>query len=85
MEKVETKVIQTEEITHNFYCDECGAHLGSSVEWDDGYYQGFGGFELKMHTSRGWYEIKRCFCDTCRDKFLNKVYASLEAAGFELD
>ena len=85
MEKVEIEIIETEETTHRFYCDDCGTYLGSSTECDDGWYQEFGEFELKMYTPRGRYRLNKCFCDECADKFLDKVYASLEATGFELD
>ena len=85
MEKVEIEIIETEETTHHFYCDDCGNHLGSSVEFDDGYYQEFGEFELKMNTPRGWYKLEKCFCNDCKEKFLDKFCALLEASGFEPD
>jgi formylmethanofuran dehydrogenase subunit E len=85
MEKVETKIIETEEITHHFYCDKCGDHLGSSEEWDDGYYQEFGEFELKCNTPRGWYKLEKCLCHSCADEFLETFYSTLESIGFELD
>jgi hypothetical protein len=85
MEKVETKTKQVKDYTHHFYCDSCGIHLGSSVEYDDGWYEEFGEFELQMYTPRGWYKLEKCFCDKCKDEFLNKLYSALEDAEFVLD
>ena len=85
MKKIEIKIVQTESKRHHFYCDNCGHCLGNTFEHDDGYYATLGDFKLKMHTPRGWYELKKCFCNQCKEDFLNKVYTSLEAAGFELD
>ena len=85
MEKVETKIVQKESNRHHFYCDNCGHYLGNTFEYDDGYYEELGEFEMKMYTPRGWYKIEKCFCNKCAEDFLNKVYASLEAAEFKLD
>ena len=85
MEKVEIKIVQTEDRRHHFYCDNCGHYLGNTLEHRDGYYTELGEFELQMNTPRGWYKIEKCLCNKCEEDFLNKVYASLEAAGFELD
>ena len=85
MEKVEIEVIETEEVTHHFYCDDCGDYLGSSAEYDDGWYQELGEFELNIYMPRGWYRLNKCLCNDCKDKFLDKFYVSLEAIGFELD
>lgn len=38
-------------ITHEFYCDNCGKFLGSSEEWDDGYYEELGSFENKLYIN----------------------------------
>lgn len=85
MEKVETKIIATEEITHRFYCDKCGRYLGYSHEYDDGYYEQFGEFELKCYTPRGWYRLEKCLCSSCKQEFLKAFYTTLEGIGFELD
>lgn len=85
MEKVETRIIEHEERTYHFYCDDCGTHIGTSVDHGDGWYQKYGEFDLRMFTPRGWYKIEKCFCNECNEKFLNTVYASLEEAGFKLD
>ena len=85
MEKTTTETITTTRTTHHFYCDRCGIHIGSSGEYADGYYPEVGDFELKIYMPRGWYELHKCFCDECREEFLNEFYNTLENAGFEPD
>ena len=83
MEKIETKIKQIEETTHSFYCDECGAEIGCSIEHDNGYYQQLGTFNLEMFTPNGWYDLNKHLCNTCRDKYLMSIYEMLESAGFK--
>lgn len=85
MEKIETKNRQIEDRTHHFYCDDCGAHIGSSEEYQDGYYEELGEFELKILMPRGWYKLEKCLCKTCIEKFLDTAYAVLEVIGFKPD
>ena len=83
MEKTETQTITTELYRHHFYCDHCGIHLGTSKEYDDGYYQSFGDFALECYTPVGRYRIKKCLCDECKEKHLSKIYSALEQLGFK--
>jgi hypothetical protein len=85
MEKVEIKTEQIEDCTHHFYCDDCNAYIGSSHEYDDGWYDELGEFELKIHMPRGWYKLEKCLCEKCKEKFLDKTYANLESVGFKCD
>ena len=85
MEKVEIKTKQIKDHTHHFYCDDCDAYIGSSHEYADGYYEELGEFELDILMPRGWYKLEKCLCEKCKEKFLDKFCASLEATGFELD
>ena len=85
MEKATTETITTTKTTHHFYCDHCNIHLGSSKEYNDGYYEEFGEFELKMYTPRGWYSLDKHLCDECREEFLNEFYNTLETIGFKLE
>ena len=85
MEKTITQVKYVEQKTHLFYCDDCRVPLGCTTEYDDGYYERLGEFELEWHTPNGWYKLNKCLCDTCRDKCLNNIYEMLETAGFELN
>lgn len=84
MEKITTQIKKIQETTHSFYCDHCGAELGCSIEHDNGYYQQLGEFKLKMFTPKGWYELNKCLCGTCREKYLTGIYEMLESAGFKL-
>jgi hypothetical protein len=85
MEKVEIEIVETEETTHHFYCDDCGDYIGSSEEYDDGWYEELGEFELHWYTPKGWYKLEKCLCHTCAKKYLSTVYGGLESAGFKLD
>lgn len=80
MEWTETKT--TTRNIHKFACDYCGAHLGESVECDDGWYQTFGDFELSWYTPAGWYCKKSCVCEKCKTKILPEIYDDLEQMGF---
>lgn len=85
MEKLETITYTTEKTTHHFYCDGCNKYLGESTEYDDGWYPVLGEFELKFLVDGNWYEINKCFCDECREKFLQKVESVLTELGFEAE
>lgn len=85
MEKSTIKTITTTKTIHHFYCDSCGTHIGSSEEYVDGWYRPHGEFELKMYTPRGWYKLEKCFCNKCKEEFLDKLYSALEDAEFKLD
>lgn len=83
MEKLETRTCTREETTHHFYCDDCNKYLGKTEEYDDGWYPEIGEFELKFYLHSGWYEVNKCLCDECRQKFLQKVEKTLVKLGFE--
>ena len=83
MEKLETRTCTREETTHHFYCDGCDEYLGETHEYDDGWYPDLGEFELKFFVNGNWYEINKCFCDECKEKFLQKVEKTLVELGFE--
>ena len=85
MEKVETKIKKVKDRTHHFYCDNCDTYIGSSEEYDDGWYEELGEFELQMYTPLGWWKMNKCFCRKCSEDFLEKFYISLKNMGFELD
>lgn len=85
MEKVETQTRQIEERIHHFYCDDCGSHIKSSQEHYDGYYPEYGMLEIKVLMPQGWYKLKKCLCENCREKFLHDAHTFLENAGFEKD
>ena len=84
MDNVEKTTRTIEEIKHNFYCDVCNKYLGSSTEYDDGYYVGFGDFELKFYID-GWYRFEKCLCDDCKNDFLGNLKETLKTFGFERD
>lgn len=82
MDKI-TKITRIiDRITHDFYCDECGIHLGTITEYDDGYYEELGEFELQFYMKRGWYKLHKCLCDECKEEYLDKICVALEDMGF---
>lgn len=83
MEKIEVKIKTIEEATHYFYCDDCNKHLGETHEYEDGWYQNLGEFELKIYMPDGWYKINKCLCDDCRNKFLKEVEQKIIELGFK--
>ena len=83
MEKLEVDTRTTEDVIHHFYCDSCNKYLGKTVEYDDGWYPELGEFELSFYISDDWYGINKCFCDECREKFLNKMVFTLTELGFK--
>lgn len=84
MEKEIKAVCKKELIKHSFYCDECGEYLGTSEEYDDGWYHKFGEFELKFYVN-DWYRLDKCLCDKCRDNFTENFISILKNIGFKKD
>lgn len=85
MHKVENKTKTITTTTHHFYCDGCGEYLGSSEEYDDGYYNERGAFGLSFHLDPGWYHVSKTFCDKCEQNYLTDVKNALEKLGFVYD
>ena len=82
MHKVNSTTQMVEVVTHEFYCDGCGKHLGTSEEYDDGWYKVIGEFQLAIHMD-GWWHLEKHLCDNCQEKFLNNLKTTLENIGFK--
>lgn len=82
MEKINSITKEIEDYEHSFYCDECGEYLGTTEEYDDGWYDTLGEFELSFNID-GWYKVNKCLCDDCADKFLSNLKNHLESIGFK--
>ena len=85
MEKIETTIREIENYEHQFYCDECNKYLGTTEEYDDGYYAKLGELCLKIYLPDGWYKVKKCFCEECKEKYLSRLQIILNELGFEKD
>lgn len=85
MEKTETQIVNTEKITHKFYCDNCQKLLGESTELDDGYYKRYGEYEAKVLLSSGWYKLKKNLCDDCKSKLQENIVKTIKQLGFVKD
>ena len=83
MEKV---ITEEKTITHNrhlFYCDECGAFLGESEEYKDGYYKKIDICEWKYCGGiYGWQYKRGNYCPECGKKIETKIVETLQKLGF---
>jgi hypothetical protein len=84
MEKTIKEIVQVERASHEFYCDECNKYLGTSEEYEDGWYQELGKFEQKIYIDK-WYRFKKCLCDNCQKSFIENLKVVLKNIGFEKD
>lgn len=84
MEKIiETTATITKKV-HEFYCDECGALIGSSDEYREGDYERCEAFELNVLTPDGLFKYyDKLLCENCKVTFPTKVYEALETLGFK--
>lgn len=83
MEKVNTREIKSEEIVHEFYCDECGEKVDESIEDKDCFYTRKGSFYLNFRVNETFLVKEACYCDKCREKQIEKIVDTLEQLGFE--
>ena len=84
MEKTKEIIKEIKIYEHHFYCDECNKYLGVSQEYEDGWYENIGEFDLKFHIDK-WYRINKCLCNDCRNKFIENLKTTLKSMGFEKD
>lgn len=82
MEKITSKEVKSILNTHNFYCDMCEKHLGNTEEYDDGYYETIGDYDLKFNVNSEWYSLHRNLCVECRSKMRQKIIDVLLSVGF---
>lgn len=82
MEKAKEIIKEIKRYEHSFYCDECGKYLGTSQEYDDGWYKSFGEFEIKFYIDE-WYRIRKHLCDECRRSFIENLKVALKNMGFK--
>lgn len=70
---------------HKFYCDGCGKLLGKSEEWDDGWYEVAGKFEMSFYVDDkvGWMKKEANYCAACRKKAIKEIIDTLKKLGFE--
>ena len=83
MEKETRTIYKKELVEHSFYCDSCNEYLGTTEEYDDGWYDKLGRFELKFFVANEWLYLEKCLCDTCRDNLVNNMKSILKSMGFE--
>lgn len=81
MKRTITRIIEVEEIKHEFYCDECGKYLGVSYEHDDGWYETLGEVNLSYNVN-GFLYLRKCLCDKCKYELEDNIRRNLSALGF---
>lgn len=84
MEKQKVNKIEKDEITHEFYCDDCGKYIDQSIEWEDGYYESYGDYEQQMFFKGSWWRLEKCLCDDCKNKYDEKITTMLKEIGFKV-
>ena len=85
MEKINSKIVEMPQIIHEFYCDDCGEYIGSSDEYDDGYYYEPSVYELKYFLNGSWYKLKKCLCEDCVKKKNNTIKQMFLDNGFVIE
>ena len=83
MEQIKTIKIEKEQIKHQIYCDYCKKFIGSSIEYDDGYYEKLGEVEEKVYIYNDWYKLNKTLCEDCKNKFYHNLIKKLIEIGFE--
>lgn len=82
MEKIIPKEVTSVLNIHHFYCDMCEKHLGSTREYDDGYYGTTGDYDLEFNINGEWYKLHRNLCVECRAKLRKDIIDTLLSKGF---
>lgn len=82
MEKIITESRTREVVKHSFYCDHCAKYLGTTEEYDDGWYAELNKFEFSANIDEK-YVIEKCLCDECRQTFVTHLKSVLEGIGFK--
>ena len=84
MEKINTVNKTIEYRYHTFYCDICNKELGTTEEWEDGYYNKLGEYTQSFNLSGvKWFELEKVLCDKCKDEFNEKIKNALFDLGFK--
>ena len=84
MEQVKVTPRYYEERVHHFYCDGCGKYLGQSLEYNDGWYEEIGVFELKCYIDSR-YILHKHLCKECEGKLLLETEQDLRRLGFKTE
>ena len=84
MERESTQTISREQKVHQFFCDECGAELGVSTEYDDGYYAKFGEYNQQVQINGVWYKLHANYCPECAATKTNDIISAITNLGFNI-
>ena len=76
------RIVERTKIEHEFYCDECGKFIGTSEEYDDGYYAKIGEAKWHYNGDKGWLAKRGNYCAECRAKIGASIDDALLKLGF---
>ncbi len=82
MQVVKSNVVSQVRRIHEFYCDDCGCLVGTSHEYEDGYYEQPGRCVYKVYLGGNWLIKEATFCDDCGNKFEHALKSTLINLGF---
>lgn len=77
----EVKVV--DRVLHEFYCEECEAYIGKSLEDYDGYYNDLGLIHLTFKIENNYFTLEKRLCDSCRGKLTTNIANVLVLNGFQ--
>jgi hypothetical protein len=79
MEKVNSSTIEMEQKTRDIFCDCCQTHLGTIIEYANGYTTTPKPLPVKSYYNEGicldnkWIHIKGRLCEKCRKEVNEKI------------
>lgn len=100
MEKLSSETVEMQCNVHEFYCDECGAFLGKSPEYDGTIpIKEYGGFSHTINCVLDYdykddligeglcrnLSLHKQLCPTCAGDHLSKVIETLESLGYKVN
>ena len=95
MEKIKEEIVQRTSRTHEFYCDNCGEFLGSTIEYDDGYAPEINNYiasiNIPLDCNHGigaksaYYSLNKHYCNSCLNDFISKIHNVLINFGFTVN
>ena len=72
------------EYEHEFYCDECGKHLETVHEHNDGWYPDNHLYQVGCWLNGELYVIQKHLCNDCKNTLKQKIAKGLIDMGFSI-
>ena len=82
MGEVIKKHIEPKQVSmHEFYCDNCNKWIGTSFEYEDGWYQKYGEYKISFIEKK--YCFNKTLCDICAKQTNKDIQKMLISYGFK--